>query len=96
MCSLSASQSPEELKEKCAELGKLIGEVGQLIDDILDVEEDLKNENKNYLILSNSDVDQTLDVIKSKLQRERKIADDLGSEPAYVGSGYAGRHNKQI
>ena len=77
-----ASQSSVELKEKCAELGKVIGEVGQLIDDIMDIYKDLKNDNKNYLILSNSGIDQTLVVIKNKLRRGRKIADDLVSEPA--------------
>jgi hypothetical protein len=77
-----ASQSSLEVQVKCAELGRLVGEVGQLIDDIMDYDNDLMRGGKNYLLMSNRTVQQTIEEVKNRLMIGRKIVDELGSDSA--------------
>ena len=77
-----ASLADSDTRQKCAEIGRNTGEAGQLIDDVLDYEYDLKNSNKNYIIMKKSTIEYALDNAEKRIEIARQISRSLKrSEP---------------
>ncbi len=77
-----ASLADRETREMCAEIGRNTGEAGQLIDDVLDYEYDLKNSKKNFIIMRNIGIEDALDKTERRIDTARRISRGLiRSEP---------------
>ncbi len=71
----------ESVRSTCAGIGRLVGEAGQLLDDVMDYELDYANDNKNYIIMSGTDPGHALDAAERKILRARAAGESLGSRP---------------
>ncbi len=67
------SGASDEIKKTAAEIGRLTGEAGQLIDDLTDYQDDLKNNKKNHITMSGSRIKQTIELTKNKLKEARSL-----------------------
>ncbi|MFQ5585365.1 MAG: class 1 isoprenoid biosynthesis enzyme [Thermodesulfobacteriota bacterium] len=73
------SPDDEARKERCREMGRLVGEAGQLLDDIMDYEYDKGEGKKNYIIMSRSDMTSALDETEERIENARRLAAELQS-----------------
>jgi hypothetical protein len=71
----------ESVRSMCSDIGRLIGEAGQLLDDVMDYDLDYANNNKNYIIMSGTDSAHALDAAERKILRAREAGESLGSRP---------------
>ena len=74
------SSDGERRKGQCREIGRLVGEAGQLIDDCIDYDYDRAAGNKNYIIMKGSDIPSALDEAGERIGRAGHIAGELPSE----------------
>ncbi len=75
-----SSHADGKLKSGCQEIGRLVGEAGQLIDDMIDYEYDMANGKKNYIIMTGSDLSGALKLIDSRLKKARELAEEMNSK----------------
>ncbi len=73
------SPDDESRKAKCREMGRLVGEAGQLLDDIMDYEYDRREGKKNYIIMSRSDMTSALNETEERIENAREVAKELQS-----------------
>ncbi len=73
------SPDDESRKAQCREIGRLVGEAGQLLDDIMDYEYDRREGKKNYIIMSRSDILSALDETEERIEKARRLATELQS-----------------
>ena len=71
----------EPVKSRCAEIGRLVGEAGQLIDDAMDYEIDLERNNPNYMLMSGTSVADGLDGAGRRLRSAKEASAWLGPSP---------------
>ncbi|MFQ5329017.1 MAG: class 1 isoprenoid biosynthesis enzyme [Thermodesulfobacteriota bacterium] len=82
------SPDDELRKTKCREMGRLVGEAGQLVDDVMDYEYDMREGKKNYISMSRSDIPSALDEAEGRIERARGLAAELESrEMAWIIDG---------
>ncbi len=74
-----SSDADEELKSRCAQLGRLVGETGQLIDDLIDYDHDMASGKKNYIALTGSGLQGALGLIDSRLKKAFALASEVNS-----------------
>jgi hypothetical protein len=76
-----ATGADESIKSRCAEIGRLVGEAGQLIDDAMDYEIDLERNNPNYMLMSGTSVADGLDGAERRLRSAKEAGAGLGPSP---------------
>jgi hypothetical protein len=76
-----ATGADESVKSQCAEIGRLTGEAGQLIDDAMDYELDRKRSNRNYMLMSAISVADGLDGAERRLRSAKELGAELDSSP---------------
>ena len=74
------SPDDETRKEQCREIGKLVGEAGQLIDDCIDYDYDRAAGKKNYIIMKGSNIPSALYEVEERIGRAGSLAGELSSE----------------
>lgn len=72
-----ASEASIEDKERCAEIGRLVGEAGQLIDDIIDYESDMEKGGRNYIAQTGTGVSGAINGAAQRVSKARGIARGL-------------------
>ena len=76
-----ATGADESVKSKCAEIGRLTGEAGQLIDDAMDYELDRERNNPNFMLMGGIGVADGLDGAERRLRSAREASAGLGLSP---------------
>ena len=67
-----------DVRQRYAEIGRLTGEAGQLIDDAMDLEYDRKRSGKNHIIMSGTDIGSALGMAEKRITKARGLARGLG------------------
>jgi len=74
------SPDDDARKAKCRELGRLVGEAGQLLDDIMDYDDDKQEGTKNYIIMSRTDIPSALDEAGERIESASELATEIESK----------------
>ncbi len=77
-----ASNADGPRKEACAEIGRLVGEAGQLIDDVIDYEDDREKGARNYIIETGTGVQGALNGARERVARARGLSARVESDGA--------------
>lgn len=77
---LAASKADEETGELCRNIGRLTGEAGQLLDDVMDYKEDLACGKRNFIIMTASTMASAIDIARDKIRAARVLAETLPSD----------------
>ncbi|MFQ5736543.1 MAG: hypothetical protein ACE5GY_06730 [Thermodesulfobacteriota bacterium] len=77
-----ASDSSPARKEACAGIGRLVGEAGQLIDDIIDYESDVEHGRRNYIAATGTGVGGAIEGAKRRLTKARALAHGIEHDGA--------------
>ncbi len=75
------TDADESVKSRCAEIGRLTGEAGQLIDDAMDYELDREKNNKNYMLLSGGSIHDGLGEADRRLRSAKEASATLDPSP---------------
>lgn len=75
-----SSNAGEKLKSNCREIGRLVGEAGQLIDDMIDYDCDKAAKKKNYIIMTGRGLDGALELIGLRLKKAGELAREINSK----------------
>ncbi len=74
-----SSDAGEGLKNDCREIGRLVGEAGQLIDDMVDYDYDKAAGKRNFIIMTGRDLSEALALVDSRLKRVGELAGRVNS-----------------
>jgi len=74
-----SSEADERLKSDCREIGRLVGEAGQLIDDMIDYDYDMASKKKNYIIMTGNGLNGALELINLRLKKAGELAGVMDS-----------------
>jgi len=72
-----ASGASTDEKERCAEIGRLVGEAGQLIDDMVDYGSDIETGGRNYISGSGAGLNGAIKGAAGRVSEARGIAGGL-------------------
>ena len=79
-----ASGASTEEKKSCAEPGRLVGEAGQLIDDIMDYDSDMEKGGRNYIAQTGTGVSGAIKGAAQRVSKARGIARGLRDNGAVL------------
>lgn len=79
-----ASAASEPDKKMCAEIGRLVGEAGQLIDDIMDYDTDMETGGRNYISQTGISLDGAIEGAAGRVSKARRVADGLKDNGAIL------------
>lgn len=81
-----ASSSSGTTKKRCAEIGRLAGEAGQLIDDIMDYENDREKGKRNYIAATGGGVGKAIEGAGQRIKKAKELASgiDDGGEVRWI------------
>ena len=71
-----ASGASTEEKKSCAEPGRLVGEAGQLIDDIMDYDSDMEKGGRNYIAQTGTGVSGAIKGAAQRVSKARGMRDN--------------------
>jgi hypothetical protein len=74
---MPASRADGETKRLCRDIGRLTGEAGQLIDDVMDYSEDLSLGKRNFIIMSASTPADIIVIAQAKIHAARVLTEKL-------------------
>ncbi len=74
---LPVSKESAEVKKICCDLGRIIGEAGQLLDDVMDYYDDLNHGKKNFIIMTTQRPAKAIDFARDKISVACELAETL-------------------
>jgi len=74
---LPVSKESAEVKKICCDIGRITGEAGQLLDDVMDYYDDLNHGKKNFIIMTTQRPSQAVDFARDKISAARELVETL-------------------
>ncbi len=74
---LPVSKESAEIKKICCDIGRITGEAGQLMDDVMDYYDDLNHGKKNFIIMTMQNPAKAVDFARDKICAARELAKTL-------------------